>query len=99
MVVPRIRAAATSYTDKVELAIDVEVINGVVLVRGVRSSRFECESALDPGERIGPRKRIVDECCGSLRAKTNSHAAGEIQDRRPGRVVRRDTDPQFARSR
>ena len=99
VIVLRIRAAGASDTDKVELAVDVEIIHGVVLVRRVCSARFECVSALDPGQRIGPRERIVDQRCGSLRAKTDSHAAGEIQDRRPGRIVRRNSNPQFTRSR
>src|SRR5262249_12071989 len=89
---------ATTDTDKKELAINVEVVNAVVLVRSVASARFERMSTLDPGQGISPRERVVDQVCGSLIAKTKSHAAGEVQNRWAGRIIWRDTDPQFARS-
>ena len=85
-------SAAVAVEEK--LAINVEIVDRVVLVRSVVESGFKTVAALSPNEVVAPDVRVIDEPGGPLRAEARTHAAVESKKGRAGRLIGSDADPQ-----
>src|SRR5262249_939811 len=92
-----IARTAAAWHPEEELAVDVKVVDRIVLVGRIEAPKSPGVPALGPTQSVGPDIAIVNQVGGSLRAEADRQAAGEAHDGRPSRAVGRNADAELGR--